>query len=116
MSPMTATFDSTKSANVTKITTTGYTSCTFGGLYHVSNNTWLAMNNGTNNNWYGAVGCWSSWNGGITGWASKASSDAITTGSVDIYVRIDNIDFTKINLTAKSIKTNKWQGNHLIEF
>ena len=116
MSPMTATFDSTKSANVTKITTTGYTSCPFGGLYHVASNTWLAMNNGTNNNWYGAVGCWNAWNGGITGWASTASSNAIKSGSVDIYVRIDNIDFSRINLNTKSIKTNKWQANSFIEF
>lgn len=114
-SPMTATFDSTKSANVTKITTTGYTSCPFGGLYHVSGSSWLAMNNGTNNNWFGAVGCWTAWNGGIPGWASTASSNAITTGSIDIYVRIDNIDFSQINLMSKSIKTNRWQANNFIE-
>ena len=115
-SPMTATFNNTKTANITRITTTGYTLCPFGGLYHVSANTWLAMNNGTNNNWYGAVGCWQAWNGGITGWASNAASNAITTGSVDIYVRVDNIDFSQINLTTKSIKTDKWKANTFIEF
>lgn len=111
--PLTATFDQTKVANVTRITT-GYNTSPLGGLYHVSGSSWLAANNGTNNNWFGATGCWSAWNGGIPGWKSTAAGDAVTTGTIDIYLRIDNITTTMPTI-AKSTKNNIWLGHNLIE-
>lgn len=107
--PLTITFEESKVANITRITS-GYDTCSYGGLYHVSGSSWLAANNGTNNNWFGATGCWTAWNNGIPGWRSNASGDAIKDGSVDIYVRIDNM-----NLRAKATNTNTWQANQLIE-
>lgn len=111
--PLNATFDQTKVANVTRITT-GYNTSPLGGLYHVSGSSWLAANNGTNNNWFGATGCWTAWNGGIPGWRSTNSGDAITTGTIDIYLRIDNITTTMPTI-AKSTKNNIWVGHTLIE-
>lgn len=111
--PLTATFDQTKVANVTRITT-GYNTSPLGGLYHVSGSSWLAANNGTNNNWFGATGCWTAWNGGIPGWKSTAAGDAVTTGTIDIYLRIDNITATMPPI-AKSTKNNIWVGHTLIE-
>ena len=73
------------------------------------------MNNGTNNNWFGATGAWTAWSGGIPGWASTATSNAITSGSVDIYVRFDNASYSSPELPAKLFNDFKWQGNNLIE-
>ena len=105
--PMTATFNQTKVANVTRITTDGYTQCPFGGLYHVSSSTWLAMNNGTENNTFGSVGCWTAWNNGIPGWESTNAGHAITTGYVDLFVRIDN-------LTSQNAKKIQFKKNGMI--
>lgn len=111
--PLTATFDQTKVANVTRITT-GYNTSPLGGLYHVSGSTWLAANNGTNNNWFGATGCWTAWNGGIPGWKSTAAGDAVTTGTIDIYVRIDNLN-NGFPANAKLTKNNILIGKQFIE-
>ena len=55
--PMTAAYGDVDAADVTKITTTGYTS-TYGGISKNKNggNTFLSANNGKSGNWYGAFG------------------------------------------------------------
>lgn len=86
--PMTATFDNTKKANVTHNTSSGYTvpSGNWGGLMKInSDNTYLCGNNGTNGNWWGAIGCKVLYSGGLPGW----SSQMVTTGHLDLYIRID---------------------------
>lgn len=107
--PLTATFADVAAANVTKITTTGYTSYSWGGLYKINSSTFLCTNNGTNGNWWGAVGAWNAHQGGIPGWTT-----VITTGYEDVYLRIDNITTTMPTI-AKSTKNNIWIGHNLIE-
>lgn len=84
-SPYTATFAEVASSAVTKVTTSGYTSYSWGGLYVLNSSTYFCTNNGTQGNWWGAVGAWNTHQGGIPGWIS-----VITTGYEDVYLRVDN--------------------------
>ena len=87
VNPNIATFDQTKAANVTKNTSAGYTTNTYGGLYYNNgSNAYLVGNNGNNGNWYGALGCWKAFQGGIPSF----NNTVITTGYTNVYVRIDN--------------------------
>ena len=89
INPLTATFDETKAANVTFNTTTGYSTpeSTYGGAYYNNNSSaYLVCNNGKNGDWFGAWGCWNTWKEGIPGY----NSVAITSGYVDVFIRIDN--------------------------
>lgn len=113
--PLIATFDQTKVANITKIS--GYDTWPLGGLYKLNSSTYLTANNGTNGNWFGATGCWTAWNGGIPGWASTSANDAITTGYIDIYLRIDS-DTTVISNRPNAVqskKNNLWLALEAIE-
>ena len=87
VSPIGATYNQVKPSEVTRITTSGYTDGTYGGLYITNVNSHLCIANATNGNWYGALGCWTTWNGGIPGYPNSV----VTTGYIDLYVRIDNI-------------------------
>ena len=107
--PLTAAFADVASSAVTKNTTTGYTSYSWGGLYKINSSTFLCTNNGTNGNWWGAVGAWNAHQGGIPGWTT-----VITTGYEDVYLRIDNVTTTMPPI-AKSTKNNIWVGHTLIE-
>lgn len=94
VNPMVATFNQTKVENVTKITTSGYTNLSnYGGIYVNNSNAYLVNNNGNSGNWYGAIGSWTLWSGGIPGMGS-----AVTTGYLDLYLRIDN--HTNLSKTA----------------
>jgi hypothetical protein len=87
--PMTASFDQTKTANVTINTSSGYTtpSSSYGGFYYNNgSNTWLVANNNVNGNWFCAIGSWATWNNGIPGY----NGVAIITGYLDFYLRVDN--------------------------
>lgn len=110
--PMAATFDQTKAANTTFITTTGYTTpgSSQGGAYYSNGNTYLVCNNGTNGNWYGAWGCWNAYNGGIPGF----NGTTVTTGSVDVFLRIDN-DSLSVTDKAKIFNNQDTIGNEFIE-
>ena len=110
--PLTISFENSKVANITRINTEGYTLSPYGGLYHTSGSAWLATNNGIASNWMGATGCWGAWNGGIPGWES-GSANAIKTGSIDIYLRVDNDSFG--NAVAKVSKNKIWTAMKFIE-
>lgn len=107
--PLNAAYADVGSAAVTKITTTGYTAYSWGGLYKKVSSTYLCANNGAESNWWGAVGAWSSHNGGIPGWTT-----VITTGYEDVYLRIDNLTNTPPTL-GKSTKNNIWNASNFIE-
>ena len=113
--PLMATFDQTKVANITKVS--GYDSWPLGGLYRLNSSTYLTANNGTNGNWFGATGCWTAWNGGIPGWASTSANDAVTTGYVDIYLRIDPDVrvFSDAPTTVQTTTNNLWLVKQAIE-
>lgn len=84
--PNKAVFADVASANVTKNTSTGYTSFSTGGIYKFNSSTYYCTNNGTSGNWWGAIGAWNAHNGGIPGWAGTVVKDG---GYIDLYLRVD---------------------------
>lgn len=84
VNPNVAVFGDVDSADVTKISTDGYTVSTYGGIYKKNSSTYWCANNANSSNWMGAVGCWTAWNGGIPGWGG-----AVTSGYLDLYIRLD---------------------------
>ena len=116
VNPMTATFAEVAVANITKITNSGgelYGSSpsAWGGLYAKKGSAYLTANNGTNGNWWGAVGSYSVYQNGIPGWGT--SGTITTTGFNDLYVRIDNVDFNTVN--ASNTKNKVWNASTFIE-
>lgn len=86
--PENAAFADVAAANITKNTSSGYTNWGTGGLYKInSGNTYLCTNNGTNGNWWGAVGKYSIYQGGTPGW----NGTLVTTGAIDVFVRVDSV-------------------------
>ena len=101
--PMTATWENVAAANVIKNTSAGYSNTTsYGGIFkfHINSNTYIAANNSVNGNWYGAMGAYVRHQSGIPGYASTV----ITTGYMDVYLRIDNAALSM--LTKASIMKN----------
>ena len=92
--PLSATFALTKTNAITKVTTNGYSEGLFGGIYHYNSSSYLRANDGTEAHFFGALGCYEAWGGGMPGWESKSKDDSIITGFVDVYMRIDNITQT----------------------
>lgn len=65
-----------------------------GGLYKKSpTNTYFCINNGNSGNWYGAIGSWTSWNGGIPGFT------AVTT-DMKLYIRVKTIEHENLIKSA----------------
>lgn len=94
-SPMSGTYEDVVAANVTKVTS-GYTasSSSYGGIYPLNSNAYLVCTNGTKGNWFCSLGCWTEWNSGIPGY----NGAAITSGYIDLYYRIDNINLTNVHV------------------
>lgn len=101
-SPFTAVYEDVTPSAVIRITTSGYTDAgtTYGGgLYVLNSSTYLCCANTTKGNWFGALGSWSKWNGGIPGFCGQP----VTTGVLQVFVRIDN-SMVKIHKNTKSIE------------
>lgn len=108
--PMTATYADVASVNITKNTTTGYTSFATGGLYLKNGETYLCTNNGNQGNWWGAVGSWNPYSGRLPAW----NGVTVTTGFEDVYIRIDNLTLTGSSL-AKISKSKRITANEFVE-
>lgn len=91
--PLTAVYADVAPAAVTRITTAGYTDGGYGGLYILNSNTHFVIANASKGNWYGAFGCWTTYQGGIPGYPNTL----VTTGYMDLYVRITESDILKIH-------------------
>lgn len=105
VNPFTGTFEDVDAADVTKITTAGYsTDSRYGGIYKLNSNTYFVANNSNKGNWFGALGCWGTWNNGIPGYAGVA----ITTGFIDLYLRIDNQTNNIASIFKNSIKSSEF--------
>ena len=103
-SPMAGSYDSVKAANVTKITSSGYSvSDVAGGAYKFNSSTYLVIANASSGNWFGAIGAWSAYNGGIPGYPNTT----VTTGYIDLYLRVDSI--------IASLGNNYVKCNEIIE-
>lgn len=102
--PMTATYAQVAATEVTKNTSSGYSSFSDGGLYPINSNTYLCTNNGNQGNWWGSVGAWNAHQGGIPAW----NGTVVTTGYMDLYLRVDNISApNKISIYNNSLLTNE---------
>ena len=91
-SPLTATYADVAPSAVTRITTSGYTNGGNGGLWKLNSNTHMVIANSNSGNWYGATGSWTAYNGGIPGYPNTT----ITTGYMDLYARVDDLDLSKV--------------------
>lgn len=110
INPMTTNaFEQTKAANVTKITTSGYSNPTsYGGCYILNtSSTYLCCNNSTNGNWFGAFGCKVLYQGGLPGYAGVI----VSSGYMDLYLRMNS----KSNLNQASIGPNFMKTHEFIE-
>lgn len=84
-SPFTAAWADVKPGTVTFNTSTGYSSSSYGGLWQMNSNARLCIANGSSGNWYGAFGCWSTYNtNNIPGYPNTN----ISTGYMDLYIRV----------------------------
>ena len=84
--PNTAAWAEVAASTITKNTGSGYSDFSTGGLYKINSNTFYCANNGTQGNWWGAVGAWGSHQGGIPAWGSVIVKDG---GFEDLYIRLD---------------------------
>lgn len=110
VSPFGTSYDAVKPASVTRVTTSGYTDGGFGGLFKMNSNTYLVVANNNSGNWFGATGSWAAHNGGIPGYPSTT----ITSGFVNLYIRIDNTTVPSGVLDTK-IKSELMQSSNFIE-
>ena len=81
------------SSNIIRNTSSGYINNSMGGIYKHNSNTYLVIANVYNGNWFGAFGAWTNYNGGIPGFPSTA----ITTGYMDLYLRVDSVSNIKVS-------------------
>lgn len=110
--PMTCAFADVDAADITTITTSGYSAMgsNMGGLYKKTSSTYLCQNNANSGNWWGAVGAWAAYNGGIPGW----NGTTVTSGYLDIYLRIDNNSLITTDI-AKIFDNQDTIANEFIE-
>lgn len=110
VSPFGTSYDAVKPSAVTRITTSGYTDGTFGGLWRINSGTYLCVANNSSGNWFGATGCWNSYEGGIPGYPNTA----VVSGCIDLYIRIDNTTVPEDSITTK-IRKDFIQSVNFIE-
>ena len=91
--PLIATWDDVKPGTVTINTSSGYTSSSFGGLWKKNSQARLCIANASNGNWYGAFGCWTTYN---TNQVPGYPNTNISTGYMDLYVNVTGLDFSTI--------------------
>jgi hypothetical protein len=82
---MVAVYEDVAANLITRVTTTGYTNFSWGGIYAHKAQTYFCANNGTKGNWWGAIGTWQLHQEGIPGWTT-----IIKSGYQDLYLRVDN--------------------------
>ena len=98
--PMTATYAQVTVDNITKVTTDGYsTHAAYGGLHKHSASTYICASNAKSTQWFGAVGCYTLYESGIPAY----SGGAITTGFMDLYLRVDNIITPNFRINAGGV-------------
>lgn len=100
VNPMTAAFSDVDEDDVTKITTSGYsTKSGHGGIYAKKDKTYISANDGTASHWWCSVGAWTLNSNRIGGYGSNY----ISTGYLDLYLRIDNQNNSGVSVFKNSI-------------
>lgn len=85
-SPFNSSYSDVAPNAVTRVTTSGYTDGGYGGLHRLGTNTYFAVADSNNGDWWGATGCWANYQGGIPGYPTNVC----TSGDIRIFVRVDN--------------------------
>lgn len=99
VNPYTATFAQTSKDNVTKITTSGYsTNANAGGMYKMNSSTFFVINNSNSGNWYGAIGSWTAHQSGIPSYPNTV----VTSGYFDLYLRLDSSNIVNEAIIGKN--------------
>ena len=87
VNPLTAVWADVKPGTVTFNTSSGYTSSSHGGMYLLkSSSLHMCIANSNSGNWYGGIGVATAYSGGIPGYPNTT----VTTGYVDLYMRVYN--------------------------
>lgn len=104
--PLTAVYEDVapNSGNITHINTSDYLSSDYGGVYHSGGNSFFIIANKIKGNWFGAIGCWTAYQGGIPGYPESV----VTTGYIDLYVRIDNQPNDMFSITSKGLLASQF--------
>ena len=103
--PFNAAYGDVDLADVTRITSSGYSTYgSYAGIYKKNANTYFSVNNGTSSSWWGAFGSWTAYQGGIPGWAQVV----IKTGYFDLYIRVDNQASSTASIFKDSIISPKF--------
>lgn len=110
VSPFGTSYDAVKPSAVTRITTSGYTDGTFGGLWRIKSGTYLCIANNNSGNWFGATGSWTAHGGGTPGYPNTS----VISGCMDLYIRIDNTTVPEDSITTK-IRKDSIQSVNFIE-
>lgn len=112
VNPMTATHPQVAANLITRNTSSAYTQFSIGGLYKKNSNVYISSNTGGASSWWGGIGCFNNtYQGGIPGFGGVSNTDnVITTGYIDLYLRIDNLD-----LPVKNFDTFDWYADGYIE-
>ena len=102
--PYSAVYADVTAANVTKVSVPSDAVAAIGGMYKINSSTYFCITNGSNGNWFGAVGAWGVYSNGIPGYPNTA----VTTGYLDLYMRIDNVIRDKLMLDGKHIRSHEF--------
>lgn len=98
--PYNAVYADVSASNITRITTSGYTNIsTAGGLYKHNASTYFVINNGTSGNWFGAIGSWTVYQNGIPAYPTTG---VITSGYMDLYLRLDTSNIVNEAIIGKN--------------
>lgn len=94
--PMTGDFNSTVYTNINTNFDTSRYKKPKGGIYTHNSNARIVMNNGSNGSWFGAIGCWTAWEGGIPGFYEYGvtSGVPVSTGYIDLFIRVESVTTT----------------------
>ena len=85
INPVNATWTDVKPGTITYITTSGYTNGNMGGMYYRNDSYQrMCIANGSSGNWFGGIGVWAAYQGGIPGYPNTT----VTSGYVDLYARV----------------------------
>ena len=123
INPMIATYEDVKWDNLTLYgTAEGYNTYTsnspsnYSGYWHytANQNSYLASSY-SSTTYFGALGQRVAWNGGVASFNNNKSANAIKSGSIDVYLRIDNVKFLNYNQSSISKNIKAWLATQAIE-
>ena len=94
--PMTATHDEVTTNRITINTSPGYSNFSSGICGIICRGTsyysYICQTTDSGSGWWGGIGEFTAYNGGIERFALQGASGQVTTGYLDLYLRIDNLD------------------------